>query len=243
MEKIWLKSYPPGVPAEINPDAYQSLVEVFLQSCRRHHEHPAFYNMGVTLTYGQLELYTREFASFLQNEWGLKKGDRIGIMLPNLLQYPIAMFGALRAGLIIVNVNPLYTSSELSYQMKDSGATALIVLENFADTVQKALPDLPDLKRILITRVGDLLPWFKAHLIHFVLRHVKKKIPSYHLPLAIFFKEALKRGQDKALQPISIVNSDIAFFAIYWGYHGYFKRGYSYPSQHHCKHSTSRCVV
>src|SRR3990167_4971556 len=156
VEKIWLKSYLPGVPAEINPDAYQSLAEIFEKNCRQYSERPAYYNMGVTLTYNQLEQYTRDFAAYLQKNLKLSKGDRIAIMLPNILQYPVVLFGALRAGLVIVNVNPLYTADELAFQLRDSGAQTIVALPNFANTVQKALPKMPALKNIIITQLGDL---------------------------------------------------------------------------------------
>ena len=143
MEKIWLKNYPQGVPAEINPDAYQSLVEIFEKSCEQFKDLPAFYNLGVTLSFQQVEAYSRAFAAYLQHGLNLKKGDRIAIMLPNILQYPVVMFGALRAGLIVVNVNPLYKPPELIHQLKDSGTEVIVVLANFADTVQEALADSP----------------------------------------------------------------------------------------------------
>ena len=191
VEKIWLKSYPPGVPAEINADAYQSLVEVFEKSCQDYPNNPAFYNLGVTLTYGQLEKYTRDFAAYLQQELNLKKGSRLAIMLPNTLQYPIAMFGALRAGLIVVNVNPLYTADELAYQLKDAGAETLVAISNFASTVEKALPHMPTVKNVIITDLGDLFPAIKAWVTNLVLKYFYKKIPAWHMPHAILFKHML----------------------------------------------------
>src|SRR3990167_2003850 len=170
VEKIWLKHYQPGVPAEINPDAYQSLVEVFERVVERFHDRPALYNFGITFTYEQLDQYTRHFAAYLQQDLKLKKGDRFAIMLPNILQYPVALFGALRAGLIVVNVNPLYTTDELAYQLSDAGATGIIVLENFASTVQRALPKLPELKHVIVTRLGDLFPPLKAWVTHLALK-------------------------------------------------------------------------
>lgn len=211
MEKIWLKSYPPGVPAEINPDAYQSLVEVFETSCKQHSKQLAYYSMGVTLTYAEIEKYTRDFAAYLQQDLHLKKGDRIAIMLPNLLQYPIAMFGALRAGLIIVNVNPLYTSDELAYQLNNSGATTIVALANFASTVEKALQRVPALKNIIITHLGDLFPPVKAWVTNFVLKYIYKKVPDWHIPHAISFKQVLARGKDLPHMPVPLQNRDIAF--------------------------------
>lgn len=210
MEKIWLKYYPEGVPAEINPDAYQSLVEIFEQSCKEFSDLPAFYNMGTTFSFKQVEQGSRHFAAFLQQKLKLKKGDRVAIMLPNILQYPIVMFGALRAGLIVVNVNPLYKAPELLHQIKDAGVDTIIVLSNFAMVVQQAAVDKP-LKNIIITEIGDLLPPLKAWLIYFVLKYVKRKIPSYQIPNAITFKEAMAEGENLSLQSVSFTNQDIAF--------------------------------
>src|SRR3990167_7968002 len=156
VEKIWLKSYPSGIPAEINPDVDQSIVEIFNKTCERFSACPAFYNLGVTLTFQQIEEYSRYFAAYLQQTLNLKKGSRLAIMLPNILQYPIVMFGALRAGLIVVNVNPLYTVNELTHQLNDSGAETLVVMANFASLVQKAQPHIPTLKHVIVTQWGDL---------------------------------------------------------------------------------------
>lgn len=211
MEKIWLKSYAPGVPAEINPDAYQSLVEIFDRSCRQYAKLPAFYNLGTSLTYDKLDKLSREFAAYLQEELKLKKGDRLAIMLPNLLQYPVVMFGALRAGVVVVNVNPLYTADELIHQLNDSGACAIVVVENFAKTVETALPNTPDLKHIILTQVGDLLSPLKDYLVNFMLKHVYKKVPAWHIPQAIHLKQALAKGADLNFTPPAIQNTDIAF--------------------------------
>jgi long-chain acyl-CoA synthetase len=211
VEKIWLKSYPKGIPAEINPDAYQSIIEIFDSSCKQNPDGPAFYNMGATLTYKQIDQYSRNFAAYLQQELKLKKGDRIAIMLPNCLQYPIAMFGALRAGLIVVNVNPLYTADELTHQMVDSGAGTIVVAANFAATVQTALPNTPALKTVIVTHLGDLLKPFKGWLINFVLKYVYKKIPNWEIPDAIYFKPILAKGQTLNLTTVPLSNQDIAF--------------------------------
>ena len=178
MEKIWLKHYVKGVPAEINPDAYHSVVEILEESYIKYADRPAFYNMGVTLTFKQVDAEARAFAAYLQQGLKLKKGDRVAIMMPNLLQYPIAMLGILRAGLTVVNVNPLYTTPELVHQLNDSGAETIIVLSNFAKTVEQALPDTT-LKNVIVTNVGDLLGWPKAAVIQFVLKYIKKKIPAW----------------------------------------------------------------
>ncbi|WP_148339316.1 AMP-binding protein [Aquicella siphonis] len=211
MEKIWLKSYPQGVPAEINPDVYQSIPEFFETSCKMYGNDPAFYNLGQTLTYSQIEQYTRDFAAYLQQELKLKKGERVAIMLPNTLQYPIAMYGALRAGLIVVNVNPLYTADELVHQLNDAGASTLVVIANFAATVQAALPEIPALKNVIITNMGDMLKPLKGVIVDFVLKYVYKKIPSWSIPGAIAFKETLSKGRKHMFQPVPLVNQDIAF--------------------------------
>ena len=211
VEKIWLKSYPSGVPAEINPDAYQSIVELFEKSCQKYHDHPAFYNFGVTLSYSQVDKLSRDFAAYLQNEFKLEKGDRFAIMLPNLLQFPIALFGALRAGLIVVNVNPLYTADELSYQVNNAGANTIVTLENFAQTVQRALPRMPSVKNVIVTRIGDMLHPLKAWSMHFALKYYFKKIPDWRIPHAVSFKEVLAKGNKLSFLPVDINNQDIAF--------------------------------
>lgn len=211
MEKIWLKSYPPGIPAEINPDAYQSLVEIINKISRQYHDQPAFYNMGVTLTYSQIDKYSRDFAAYLQNDLKLQKGSRIAIMLPNVLQYPIAMYGALRAGLIVVNVNPLYTADELTYQLNNSGTETIVALTNFAATVQKALPKTPAVKNVIITNIGDMFSPVRSFIMNAVLKYVYKKIPDWNIPHAIKFKTALEKGNDLAFKPVELSNQDIAF--------------------------------
>ncbi len=155
VEKIWLKNYPKGVPAEINPDLYQSVADIFETSCQQYAEQPAYYNLGKTITYQQLNDAARDFAASLQQELKLQKGDRIAIMMPNCLQYPIVIFAALRAGLVLVNVNPLYTAPELVHQLNDSGASAIIVIANFAATLQKALPEIPSIKHVIITEAPE----------------------------------------------------------------------------------------
>lgn len=210
VEKIWLKSYPAGIPAEINPDEYQSIVDMFEQSCSEFSERSAFYNLGTFITFKQLDEYSRQFAAYLQQVLQLKKGDRLAIMLPNTLQYPIALFGALRAGLTIVNVNPLYTVPELTHQLLDSGAETIIVMDNFASTVQQALAKVP-LKNIIITQLGDLFPRRKAWFIHFYLKYIKKKIPSYSIPQAISFRSILTQGETLHFKTVEVLPTDIAF--------------------------------
>ncbi len=210
VKKIWLNSYPKNVPAEINPDAHQSLKEIFEQTCAQYPDHPAFYNLGVTLTFKQTEFYARAFAAYLQQVLKLKKGSRIAIMMPNVLQYPIVVFGAFLAGLIVVNVNPLYTAPELIYELKDSGADAIVVLSNFAHTVEEALPDVL-VKHVIITDIGDLFPRLKAWLIHFVLKYVKKQIKPFHIPHAIPFRQVIAEGKKLSLNPVELNGQDIAF--------------------------------
>jgi long-chain acyl-CoA synthetase len=209
LEKIWLKSYSPGVPAEINPDAYQSLVEVFEKACRTYHDRLAFANLGVTMTYAELNSRSRDFAAYLQQILKLKKGERLAIMLPNVLQYPVVFFGAMRAGLVVVNVNPLYTAEELAHQVNDAGATTIVALANFASTVQKALPHMPEVKHIFITQLGDLFPFFKATLVNLALRYYYKKVPAWQIPNAISFKQALQIGKDKPFIPMALNNQDV----------------------------------
>lgn len=211
VDKIWLKSYAPGVPAVINPDAYQSLVEIFAEACSRFHASPAFYSMGSTLTYAELDQLSSDFAAYLQHELKLQKGDRVAIMLPNILQYPIAMFGALKAGMVVVNVNPLYTADELTHQLNDAGCETLVVLANFAGTVEQALSRIPHLKNIVITYIGDYLSKPRALIMHWVLKYYYKKIPNWNLPQAVFFKDAIRLGATKPFIKVNLHNTDIAF--------------------------------
>ena len=161
MDKIWLKNYPTGVPAEINPNEYRSLVEILEESCQRFHDLPAFTSMDKTISYAEYDRLSGAFAAWLQSHAKLQKGDRIAIMLPNVLQYPIALFGALRAGLTVVNTNPLYTARELEHQLKDSGAKAIVILENFAHVLEQVIART-DLEHVLVTGVGDCLDWPKS---------------------------------------------------------------------------------
>jgi len=206
----WFQSYPKNVPHEINPDAYHSLAELFEQSAAKFHDLPAYYSLGKTISFHELDIYSRAFAAYLQKELKLPKGSRVAIMLPNILQYPIAMFGALRAGLIVVNVNPLYTVPELTHQLQDADAETIIVLENFANTVEKALGNI-HLKNIIVTRIGDMLPAPKAWMIHFVLKHIKKKIPKWNLSNAISFTTVITRGKELTLDRVDLSGQDIAF--------------------------------
>jgi long-chain acyl-CoA synthetase len=183
MDKIWLRSYPPDVPAEVDPAELRSLKQLLEETCAAHADLVAFVQMDTDLTYRQLDQLSRAFAAWLQRA-GFRKGDRLAIMLPNTLQYPVAMFGALRAGLVVVNTNPLYTAHELEHQLTDSGATGIVVLENFAHVVQQVLPRT-SVKRVLVTAVGDLLKFPKSFLVNFVLRHVRKQVPAWSIPGAL----------------------------------------------------------
>ncbi len=210
MEKIWLRSYPEGVPAEIDLEAFRSLPHVFAESVRRFGDRPAFANMGKVLTYRQLDEASLAFAGYLQGVLGLKRGDRLAIMLPNLLQYPVALYGALRAGLTVVNVNPLYTARELQYQLADSGATAIVILENFAHTLEAVIARTP-VRHVVVTGVGDLLGFPKAALVNFAVRRVKKMVPAWRLPGAVGFGDALGRGRGRPFQEVEVGHGDLAF--------------------------------
>jgi len=210
MERIWLKEYPEGIPAEVDVNQYSSLKDIFEKSCARFRQLPAYGNMGVSMSYGELDQLSRDFAAYLQNELGLVKGDRAAIMLPNLLQYPVALFGMLRAGLIVVNVNPMYTARELEHQLHDSGATAIVVLENFACTLQEVLGKT-QIKTVITTQIGDMFPAVKALLTNLVVKHVKKMVPAWNIPGAIGFRQALRMGKRHPLREVPLTHDDIAF--------------------------------
>jgi long-chain acyl-CoA synthetase len=207
MEKIWLKSYPEGVPAEIDLRAHASLKDILEQSCGRYAGLPAFSNMGATMTYGQLDRLSRSFGAYLQGSVGLSKGDRVAIMMPNLLQYPVTMFGALRAGMTVVNVNPLYTPRELQHQLADSGARVIVVLENFANTLQQVL-DRTSVEHVLTTRIGDLLSFPMSTITNLVVKYVKGMVPDWNIPKAVDLRRALEGGQ---LAPVEVTQDDVAF--------------------------------
>ena len=210
MDRNWLNQYPPGVPADIDPDAYPSLKEAIEEAFTTFRQMPAFTNMGATLTYMQLDQLSRAFGAWLQHKAGLVRGDRVALMMPNILQYPIALFGALRAGLVVVNTNPLYTPRELEHQLKDSGAKAIVIVENFVHVLQQVLPRT-DLKNVLVTGVGDLLGVPKGMIVNFVLRHVRKQVPPWKMPGALSFKDALGSGLGLKLDPVTLGPEDIAF--------------------------------
>ncbi len=208
MERIWLKSYPPGVPATIEPREYGSLVELFEKSIREFGDRPAFTNMGKTLRFDELDRRARDFGAWLQAK-GLGKGTRVAIMMPNCLQYPIAMFGTLRAGCIVVNVNPLYTARELEHQLNDSGAEAIVILENFAAVLEQVRVRTP-LKHVVITSLGEMLG-LKGMVVNLVVRRVKRMVPPYEVPGAVSFKQALAEGAQAKLVTPPLTHDDIAF--------------------------------
>ncbi|MEX1828823.1 AMP-binding protein [Luteibacter sp. CQ10] len=209
-ERPWLDHYPDGVPAEVDIDTFRSVAALCEDSFAKFADHPAFRNFGHTLTYRQIDELSKAFAGYLSGELGLKKGDRIAIMLPNLLQYPIALFGALRLGLTVVNTNPLYTPRELNHQLEDSGAKVLVVLDNFASTAQKAL-DGTKVQHIVTTAVGDLIGFPKGAIINFVVKSIRKEVPAYDLPKAVRFKDALARGRHHAMPKVDVAPDDLAF--------------------------------
>jgi long-chain acyl-CoA synthetase len=209
MNKPWLSAYPQGTPAQIDADSLQSLVEVLEDSCRRFADRPAYHNLGVTLTYRDLDRLSRDFAAHLLG-CGLVPGDRVALMMPNILQYPVALFGALRAGLAIVNTNPLYTPRELRHQLVDSGARAIVILENFAHVLAQVRSET-QVQHIVTTAVGDLAPYAKRIAVNFVVRRIKHMVPAFDLPGALSFRQALARGARLSFQPPQIGPQDLAF--------------------------------
>jgi len=212
MEKVWLKHYPKDIPAEINVDEFSSLNEVLQLSCERFGALPAFSNMGASITYAELDQMSRDFAAYLQDGLGLHRGDRVALMMPNLFQYPVALFGVLRAGLVAVNVNPQYTATELEHQLKDSGAAAIVVLENFAHTLQEVLEKNPGMNLIVITtEVGDMLSVVKELVTNVVVKYVKKMVPDWTIADALEFNAALRNGRSLNLSNVPVSRNDIAF--------------------------------
>jgi len=212
VKRIWLDNYLPGVPAEVDVNAYSSIRDVLTQACKRFAALPAYSNLGHSISYAQLDAASRNFAAYLQHALGYAKGDRVAIMLPNVLQYPIALFGILRAGLVAVNVNPQYTPTELEHQLKDSGAKAIVVLENFAHTVQEVLDRNPGMKlTVFTTEVGDMLPLLQEVATNLVVKYVKKMVPAWKIEGAIEFNAALRAGEGFALKDAPMSSSDVAF--------------------------------
>ncbi len=210
LERPWLDNYPAGVPAQIDVDEYASVVAVFERSAANFRNHAAFSHMGKQMTYGELDGLSAQFAAYLLGTLKLKKGDRVAIMMPNCLQYPIATFGVLRAGLTVVNVNPMYTPRELKHQLSDSGATAIVVLDNFGQTVAEGMAGT-DVKTVIATGLGDMLGFPKGTLVNFVLKHVKKMVPAYDIPGVVRFRDTLTLGQMQKLPEIRVDPGDIAF--------------------------------
>lgn len=210
MEKIWLQKYPAKVPHEIDLDQYQNIMDVFDEGCRKFRPQKAYTNLGHSLTFEDTDRLVGQFASFLQNELKLKKGDRIAIQMPNLLQFPVAVFGALRAGLIVVNTNPLYTAKEMHHQFKDAGVKAIVILANFAHLLEEIIKDTP-IESVVITEIGDMLPFPKRLIVNSVVKYVKKMVPAYNLPQAYSFNQALSIGTKAPYNEVKMVQSDIAF--------------------------------
>jgi long-chain acyl-CoA synthetase len=206
----WLKNYPVGVNHEINADKYTSLTEMLEESFGKYGDLTAYENFGVAITFKELDRLSLDFASFLQNNANLKPGDRIAIQMPNLLQYPIALFGALRAGCIVVNVNPLYTAREMEHQLRDAGVKAIVILANFAGNLEKVLIKTP-IETIITTEIGDLMGFPKKLIVNFVVKNIKKMVPKYHLPTAISFNDALSKGKKHSFTKPVIEGKDIAF--------------------------------
>lgn len=210
LNKVWLNRYPADVPAEINADRYTSLIDLFEQAAQRYVDRPAFINMGQAMSFRKLEQRSRAFAAYLQQSLGLSKGDRVAVMMPNLLQYPIALFGILRAGMVVVNVNPLYTPRELEHQLNDSGAKAIVIVSNFAHTLEKVVAKT-SVKHVILTRLGDQLSPAKATLVNFVVKYIKRLVPKYNLPDAVSFRSVLLQGAQLDYFRPEIQNDDLAF--------------------------------
>ncbi|MDN3698726.1 MULTISPECIES: long-chain-fatty-acid--CoA ligase FadD [Vibrio] len=210
MDKPWLTRYPNDVPETINPDQYHSLIDMFEQSVQKYADQPAFMNMGSVMTFRKLEERSRAFAAYLQNDLKLQKGDRVALMMPNLLQYPVALFGVLRAGMIAVNVNPLYTPRELEHQLNDADAKAIVIVSNFASTLEKVVDNTP-VKHVVLTSLGQMLPRAKGTIVDFVVKYVKGMVPKYDLPGAISFRKALHKGRRLQYVKPFMTGDDIAF--------------------------------
>ena len=209
MDKIWLNSYPAGVPSEIKLETYTSVDDVLVQACGEFPQRPAFRNLARTLTYSEVDRLARDFAAWLGSLRGLERGSRVALMLPNVLQYPIAFFGALRAGMIVVNVNPLYTARELEHQLADSGAVAIVVLENFAHVVEKVLPRT-QIQHVVTTQLGDLLRFPHRALVNFVVKHRKKLVPAWHIRRTVDFSDCLRQGRAAAWKGLPLSRNDVA---------------------------------
>lgn len=209
MQPVWFKNYPKEVEQSVDCSQYQNLAEILSESVERYSDNPAVSNLGITLSYAELDQKATDFAAFLQKDLGLQKGDKLALMMPNLLQYPIALYGALKAGIAIVNVNPLYTPRELKHQLNDSGANAILILENFASTLQEVINEV-NVKHVILTNVGDACSGLKRFVVNFVVKRIKKMVPAHSLS-GISFVEAMSRGSKLNFEPVNVVPSDIAF--------------------------------
>jgi len=209
-ERIWLGGYMKGVPSDIDSSVYASLAQVLETSCDQFRDLPAFENMGVVLSYDDVDRLSQDFASYLQNVLGLNKGDRVALMMPNLLQYPIAVFGVLRAGMVVVNVNPLYTPRELEHQLKDSAARAIVIIENVCNTLQEVIDKVP-LEAVITTQVGDLFAFPKSLITNFAVKRVKKLVPAWNIPGTVPFRTALARGKAQPYHRVTLTHEDVAF--------------------------------
>ena len=210
MDKIWLKSYPSGVPETIDIDAYQSVADVFEQAVKKYGNRPSFSNMGTTISYNELDQLTAQLAAYLQNLPNMRKGDRVAIMMPNVLQNPVAIFATLRAGFTVVNTNPLYTPRELKHQLTDSGAKAIIIMENFCHTLKEVIDETP-IQHVVTTQIGDLLKFPKSLIVNLVVKYVKKMVPAFTLNRAVKFKRALSLGAGQEFNRVQTTHEDIAF--------------------------------
>ena len=210
MSKPWLQSYPEGIPEEISIDEYASVADIFDQSVCKFENLPAYSNFGKTINYREVNEFTSHIGAYLINELGLEKGAKVAVMMPNLLQNPVAIFGILRAGMVVVNTNPLYTARELKHQMNDSGAEAIIIVENFCHVLEEVI-DETRVKHVIVTRMGDMLPFPKSAIINLVVKHIKKMVPAYKLPGAVPFKQALKLGSQHRFETVPTNHDDLAF--------------------------------
>jgi long-chain acyl-CoA synthetase len=210
VDRVWLKSYPEGVPADINADHYTSLLEVFDKSIKEFADKTAYINMGKSITYAELDKLSLKFSAYLQQQCGLKKGDAIAVMMPNLLQYPVCILGILRAGCVVVNVNPLYTPRELEHQLNDSQAKAIVIVENFAHTLSE-VQDQVKLDHVILTQMGDMLGLLKGAVVNLVVKHIKKLVPAHNLKKYISFKQALADGVAASYQKPTVTGADLAF--------------------------------
>lgn len=210
MERVWYEQYEKGVPHEIDPSVYKNIPHILEESFSKFAQKPAFHCMGTTFTYGELDDKSRQFASYLQNDLGMQKGDRLAIMMPNILQYPVALFGALRAGMVVVNVNPLYTARELEHQLNDSGATAIVIFENSCKTLQDVISKT-SVKHVLTTQIGDYLKFPKNHIVNLVIKYVKKMVPSWSIPGAVSFVESVASGDANKFRAPEIDSEETAF--------------------------------